>query len=51
MRFLLQNSIMIAVIPPDLLNAATVTELLVQTNMSEILQQPKYSSMQVLLIC
>ena len=38
MRFLLQNSIMIATIPPDLLDAATVTALLVQTSMSEILQ-------------
>jgi len=34
MRFLLQNSIMIAVIPPDLLSAATVTALLVQTSTS-----------------
>jgi len=42
MRFLLQNSIMTATIPPDLLKAATVTALLIQTSMPEILQQPKF---------
>jgi len=44
MRFLLQNSIMTARIPPDLLNAATVTALLIQTSMSET-SQPKHSGM------
>jgi len=42
MRFLLQNSIMTATSPPDLLNVATVMALHVQTVSAEITHQADF---------